>query len=268
MEQQDTLAIISNTLENESIIVNGTLNYWVCGIGLGVTILLIILYYLWVKSKQLLNYIPTIWTSLGILGTFIAIYQTLGVGNTNTLSDVDTLVRNIVPAFTTSIYGIIGAIVTSIIIKLIYASEEKSESDEIEAALIQEERGSKFASQRFINNPTPEVIMFRMCKLLHENNLLIGNILAIQSQQEQGLKSFIASHLQQLDTFYDNLHKTNEHYAKELTDEYLNGIKAIIDSAHSVVDGHIREIISSHTKEINQYFNQELQVLNELSNER
>ena len=33
------------------------------------------------------------------------------------------------------------------------------------------------------------------------------------------------------------------------------------------MDGHIREILSSHTKEINQYFNQELQVLNELSNE-
>lgn len=267
MEQQDTLAILSNTLESESVAVNGTLNYWVCGIGLGVTILLIILYYQWVKSKQLLNYIPSIWTSLGILGTFIAIYKTLGVGNTNTLSDVDTLVRNIVPAFTTSIYGIIGAIVTSIIIKLIYASEEKSESDEIEAALILEERGSNIPSQRLINNPTPEVIMFRMCKLLHENNRLIGNLLAIQSQQEQGLKTFIASHLQQLDTFYDNLHKTNEHYAKELTEEYLNGIKAIIDSAHSVVDEHIREILSSHTKEINQYFNQELQILNTLSNE-
>ena len=77
MEQQDTLAIISNTLENESIAVNGTLNYWVCCIGLGVTIFMIILYYQWVKSKQLLNYIPSIWTSLGILGTFIAIYKRL-----------------------------------------------------------------------------------------------------------------------------------------------------------------------------------------------
>lgn len=267
MEQQDTLAIISNTIESESIAVNGTLNYLVCGIGLCVTILLIVLYYQWVKSRQLLNYIPSTWTSLGILGTFIAIYKTLGSGNTNTLSDVDTLVRNIIPAFTTSIYGILGAIVTSILIKLIYASEEKSEINKIEAALIQEERGSKGATQRLINNPTPEVIMFRMSKLLHENNRLTGSFLAIQSRQEQELKNFIASHLQQLETFYDNLHKTNEQYAKELTNEYLNSIKTIIDSAHSEVDCHIRELLSSHIQGINQYFNKELQVLNELSNE-
>lgn len=267
MEQQDTLAItiISNTLESESIAVNGTLNYCVLGIGLGVTILLIILYYRWVKSKQLLNYIPSIWTSLGILGTFIAIYKTLSAGNTNTLSDVDTLVRNIIPAFTTSIYGILGAILTSIAIKLIYASEEKNESDEIENALFMEERRLKGTSQFFIKNTTPEVIMFRMCNMLNENNRLIGNLLTIQRQQEQGLTTFIASHLQQLETFYDNLHKTNEQYAKKLTDEYLNGIKTIIDSAHSEMDSHIKEILSSHIQEINQYFYQELQVLNELS---
>lgn len=267
MEQQDTLAILSNMLESESIAANGTLNYWVCGIGLVVTILLIILYYQWVKSKQLLNYIPSIWTSLGILGTFYAIYTTLGVGNTNTLSDVDTLVRNIVPAFTTSIIGIGGAIVTSLFIKLIYAFEEKNESDEIEEALILEERGSKGASQRLISNPTPEVIMFRMCRLFHENNRLMGNLLAIQSQQEQGLRTFIASHMQQLDSFYDNLHKTNERYAKELTDEYLNGIKTIIDSVHVEIDNHVKKILTSHTQEVKQYFDKELQLLRDLSEE-
>lgn len=52
---------------------------------------------------------------------------------------------------------------------------------------------------------------------------------------------------------------------KKLTDEHLNGIKTIIDSAHSEMDSHIKEILSSHIQEINQYFYQELQVLNELS---
>ena len=201
------------------------------------------------------------------MGTFYAIYTTLGVGNTNTLSDVDTLVRNIVPAFTTSIIGIGGAIVTSLFIKLIYAFEEKNESDEIEEALILEERGSKGASQRLISNPTPEVIMFRMCRLFHENNRLMGNLLAIQSQQEQGLRTFIASHMQQPDSFYDNLHKTNERYAKELTDEYLNGIKTIIDSVHVEIDNHVKKILTSHTQEVKQYFDKELQLLRDLSEE-
>lgn len=54
-----------------------------------------------------------------------------------------------------------------------------------------------------------------MCNMLNENNRLIGNLFTIQRQQEQGLTTFIASQLQQLETFYDNLHKTNEQYAKK-----------------------------------------------------
>ena len=68
---------------------------------------------------------PNVWTSLGILGTFIAIVVSLDSSGTSSLSDVDTLVKNIIPAFTTSITGIIGAVVCSIAIKIIYAYEEK-----------------------------------------------------------------------------------------------------------------------------------------------
>ena len=108
---------------------NDDLNIIVLIIGLGISIVFFILYFTKLKSKQLLNYTPNVWTSLGILGTFIAIVKSLGTTGSNNLSDVNTLVSNIIPAFETSIIGIIGAIFSSIIIKIIYAIEEKKETE-------------------------------------------------------------------------------------------------------------------------------------------
>lgn len=48
------------------------LNELVFIVGLIITIALSVVYLTKFKSKQLLNYLPNIWTSLGILGTFIA----------------------------------------------------------------------------------------------------------------------------------------------------------------------------------------------------
>lgn len=74
----------------------------------------------------MLNYIPTVWTSLGILGTFVTIVYVLGDG-TMVWSDINEMVKRISPAFETSIIGIIGAILTSIIAKMIYAKEDKDD---------------------------------------------------------------------------------------------------------------------------------------------
>ena len=62
-----------------------------------------------------LNYIPSIWTSLGILGTFISIYASLALMDfASPTTDMNQLVSRVAPAFSTSIVGIVGAIVTSI----------------------------------------------------------------------------------------------------------------------------------------------------------
>ena len=79
-------------------------------------------------SRQLLNSVPNIFTSLGILFTFVSICISLSdvssgevvkeadrigktVGELNGNGDIDlpTIVKNLIPAFTTSIWGIIMA---------------------------------------------------------------------------------------------------------------------------------------------------------------
>lgn len=76
------------------------------------------------EARNVLSYLPNIWTSLGILGTFIAIVFALGtIKNWNSLN-IGELVSKIVPAFVTSIIGIFGAIYTSLRIKHIFAKED------------------------------------------------------------------------------------------------------------------------------------------------
>lgn len=100
-----------------------------CTIG-GILTLLLYFFSYKKKSYQLAAYIPTVWTSLGILFTFISIYNGLdGYKDSDPLK----LIQNIIPAFSTSIIGIIGSIVTSIVNKTVLATiEQKVEINEKE----------------------------------------------------------------------------------------------------------------------------------------
>lgn len=106
------------------------LNISVLALGLISTLIFGALYFTKFKSKQLLNYLPNVWTSLGILGTFIAIVYSLeDLQNSSSGNEINVigLIEDIAPAFITSIIGICGAIITSIAIKIIYAIEEKKD---------------------------------------------------------------------------------------------------------------------------------------------
>ncbi len=64
------------------------------------------------RSRQLLNSLPGLFTSLGLLGTFVAICNSLGDINQDSL-EIDTIIRNLVPAFTSSIAGLISAFIAT-----------------------------------------------------------------------------------------------------------------------------------------------------------
>ena len=104
------------------------LNGLVIGLGLLCTVLMFVYYYKYTRARSVISYLPNIWTSLGILGTFISIVRSLA--DTDNLSDLPTVVDNIVPAFETSIIGIVGAIITSIVVKIIFANEDKKYEEE------------------------------------------------------------------------------------------------------------------------------------------
>lgn len=127
-------------------------NILVIAVGLGLT--------LWnykkyenTKSRSLLNCLPGVWTSLGILGTFVSICWSLyniggdvnsyenaeNIGKTvaeisaNSAQNIEIkeLIRKLVPAFTTSIIGLIGALAVTLHAKYKFAREESLESDKL-----------------------------------------------------------------------------------------------------------------------------------------
>ena len=82
------------------------------------------------KSRPLLTSLPGVWTSLGLLGTFLAICISLHNVKTTGGEDLDILelIRKLVPAFTTSIIGLVGALVVTIWSKIKFAEEEVIEN--------------------------------------------------------------------------------------------------------------------------------------------
>lgn len=74
-------------------------------------------------SRQLLNSLPGICTSMGIFCTFCSICISLqGLDSSN--MDLPRIVNNLIPAFSTSIYGIIFALIATIYSKLEYAKKD------------------------------------------------------------------------------------------------------------------------------------------------
>ncbi len=116
---------ISYSMSNYLIqIITNPLNIGILVLGVAASIFFLHHYPRKPESRPVLSYLPNIWTSLGILGTFLAIVIALGdIDDWESLS-IGDLVSKIVPAFVTSIIGIIGAIYSSLRIKHIFAEED------------------------------------------------------------------------------------------------------------------------------------------------
>lgn len=242
MGMQDLSITATSNISN----INDDLNIIVLVIGSLITFGFFLLYFTKLKSKQLLNYVPNVWTSLGILGTFIAIVVSLQSGNTSALSDVDTLVKNIVPAFTTSIIGIIGAVVCSIGIKIIYAIEEKKEEE-----LYYKKGGEEISPELLLNN-------------IH---LSLQRLIRVTRLQETNIKSFLNNYMLQLTEFYNHIFEANKEQVKTLSDEYVHSVGDVLASANREINKRIDTILLSHSESIQEYLKAEKSKLDEIADE-
>ena len=113
-------------------------------VGLCVTICFYNRYFKVYRSQQLLNSLPGIWTSLGLLFTFVAICASMQelqnapsvdtmegkvlkhVGSTSI--NITKIIGDIIPAFTTSIIGLVAGLIITIVNKYIYFIDEAKES--------------------------------------------------------------------------------------------------------------------------------------------
>ena len=171
-------------------------NAAVLTIGISFTVLFIRVYK-GTKSRQLLNSLPGLWTSLGILGTFMAICISLGqISATNSIVkegmtlgeiaalggtgdvDIKQIISDLIPAFSTSIWGLIAAFIITVYSKCTYAKEDA-------------------AIDTSIGNKTPEEYIYQIATAISEQ--------AIQNKQyNDRLNESINGQSQILETFVNN----------------------------------------------------------------
>ena len=225
------------------------LNIIVLALGLISTLVFLVLYFTKLKSKQLLNYIPNVWTSLGILGTFIAIVYSLeDLQNSSSGNEINVieLIEDIAPAFITSIIGICGAIITSIAIKIVYAIEEKKEE--------------RIYADTVGGNISPELMLDRI-------NRSIEKLINVTTLQESNIKSFLDNYMLQLDAFYNKIFESNKEQVQTLSDEYVHSVAQVMAGANEEINKRIDTLLLSHSESIQEYLRTEQGKLDEVAND-
>lgn len=89
-------------------------------------------FYRHTKSRPLLSCLPGVWTSLGLLGTFFSICISFNALPDPQNINIHDFIKQVIPAFTTSIEGLIFALITTVWAKIKFAKEDSEESEHLD----------------------------------------------------------------------------------------------------------------------------------------
>ena len=164
------------------------------------------------RSRQLLNSLPGLFTSLGLLGTFVAICQSLGKVSEDSL-EVDKIINNLVPAFTSSIAGLISAFLVTVVLKIVYSYEDRKLDDKVK-------------------NISPEEFLFNLCENLKETKSILLNVsyqLKEQSRRDEKYNEKLNSTISQqsaiLESFINGFVIRMNDIFSEMRDQIEQNIK-------------------------------------------
>ena len=169
------------------------------------------------KSRQLLNSLPGLFTSLGLLGTFVAICNSLGDINQDTL-EIDTIITQLVPAFTSSIAGLISAFIATAGCKIWYSFEDKKLDEKVDKkspeeclhslTLLTEQTNGKLStiSQQLIDQAA-------------KNETYNERLNTTISQQSKILEQFINDFVKRMDDIFTKMHGQIEQNIKDFGEE-------------------------------------------------
>ena len=193
------------------------------------------------KSRPLLNSLPGVFTSLGLLGTFISICLSLhGLGvntpeivdNTGkTLAEVQAsgsqeldimkIINKLIPAFTSSIVGLIGALIVSIWAKFKFSKEDAEDNSKL-------------------NNNTPEYYIQQTASNTQElpaQKRLLDNLLQLLRNQEEKNREY-----------NDRLNENISHQS-EILREFIDGFVSRMDDIFQQMHGAIQRQVQTFGEE-------------------
>lgn len=219
-------------------------NWLTIGLGLIFTFLS---YFLSKKhnSQQLRSYVPTIWTSWGIFFTFLSIYVTLSGFTQNDSFEMNDIINGVIPAFSTSVIGILGAIITAYIDRWRKSSKEYSDNQSLVKFLDGRKASDKDAAQ------SPDIVLLELVRDLRKD---IGT----SHTKMDSLKVAIEK---SSDVIKDAL----DEHKKETNTNFNTTLEAINKKFTSHIENFEEETAKKHERQIKQIldnFNTELKTIN------
>ena len=214
----------------------------VFGVSFFLAVVFGIIYY-FNRSRQLLNSLPGLFTSLGLLGTFVAICNSLGTINEDTL-EIDVIIRNLVPAFTSSIAGLISAFIATAGCKIWYSFEDKKLDEKVDKkspeeclhslTLLTEQTNGKLStiSQQLIDQAA-------------KNETYNDRLNTTISQQSKILEQFINDFVKRMDDIFTKMHGQIEQNIKDFGEEQFkkcaDTLEALTQKMSSLSTGLLEE---------------------------
>ena len=221
------------------------------------------------KSHQLLNSLPGVWTSLGVFCTFAAICVSLSEYETSEI-EITKIIKDLIPAFSTSMWGLIGAFALTIYSKKRFAEEEAEELQALEHSPEEYIRDIALCSSNILtvtkadnselqttNKEIREMNVFlqatfEQIKAIAEQQKAQSKLLKDYSEklnknissQSALLKTFVDDFVRNMDEIFKNMKKSTEKQVKEYG-------KAQFDKANDVIIALMNELSASTNLLIN-----------------
>lgn len=226
------------------------------------------------RSRALLNCLPGVFTSLGLLGTFYAICKSLGgieqispelIDNTGkTLAQVQAtggkdlniikIISELIPAFTTSIFGLVFALVATVWAKWVFATEEAKENKSLENKR-PEEYIQDLAKQSVITNEKlAQLIQLQLNqeeKNREYNDKLNSNI----SNQSKILKEFIDGFVNRMDEIFKQMNGAVQKQVKDFGEEQFIKTSEVLASITEKLSNISADIINNQRKSVENIMN-------------
>ena len=181
------------------------------------SIVMLILYFKWNRPRVLLNCLPGLFTSIGLLGTFVAICHSLGNINVEDIDILD-IIEKLVPAFTSSIAGLVSAFLATFFTKILYGYEDNKVDERM-------------------HKESPEVCLYDISQKM---SLLIDKVNKISNQQsEQANNSKI----------YNERLNTSIGKQSEILEKFINDFVKRMDDIFKRMHGQIEQNIKDFGEE-------------------
>lgn len=208
-------------------------------------------------SRQLLNGLPGICTSMGIFCTFCSICISLQRLDESSM-DLPKIINNLIPAFSTSIYGIIFALVATIYSKLDYAQKDHRAENEQNTP---EENLYTIAktTETLVNNLQDIPSIIRDIKTVvsalgatvsnqeSEMRQLRVDLCKNLTTQTTSLKEFIDTFVARMDDIFDSMSNSIERNIQSFGEDQFQRSSEIIEGITSKLKDITQTILESQS---------------------